>query len=54
MSLPGLPGADALRQERAAFLSKHRICFAFAFQGAYPRQVCSFYHSPSLMPAGYF
>ena len=53
-SLPGLPAVDATRQERAAFLSRHKLCFSLAFQGVCPRQVCSFNHDTSLMPAGYF
>ena len=52
-TLPGRPGPDAPRHERAAFLAKHKICFAFAFQGACPRQECPFNHDPSLIPAGY-
>ena len=49
-----LPRAGAPRQERAAFLSTHKCCFAFAFQGACPRHDCSFNHDDSLIPAGYF
>ena len=45
---------DTPRQERSAFLIRHRICFAFAFQGACPREECSFNHDPAHMPAGYF
>ena len=54
MGPSGLPRADAPRQEGTAFLSRHKICFAFAFQGAYPRHDCSFNHDDSIIPAGYF
>ena len=53
-SLPGLPAVDASRQERAAFLSRHKLCFSLAFQGVCSRPACSFNHDPSIMPAGYF
>lgn len=50
-ALPGLPGVDVQRQERSAFLMKHRICFSF--QGACPREIYSFNHDPALISAGY-
>ena len=53
-ALPGLPGVDAPHQEWSAFSMKHKVCFAFAFQGACPREECLFNHDPARMPAGYF
>lgn len=53
-TLPGLPGADDSRQERAEFLAKHKICFAIAFQSACLCPECSFNHDPALMPGGYY
>ena len=50
----GLPRADAPRHERAVFMSRHKICFVFAFQGAYPHHDRSFNHDDFLIPAGYF
>ena len=47
------PQADAPRQKGAAFLSRHKFCFAFALQGACPRHDCSLKHDDSLIPAGF-
>ena len=45
---------DAPRHQRNAYLTKHEICFAFAFHGSCPRQECPFNHDHALIMAGCF